>query len=359
MKFTVDSGLWALGSEVDAPPEVAVLEVSGAVLAWTIHDAAQAVRITFTDLTAADWLWQLVGEAGHVAVVAAAEATAEAAEAAEAGDEVDLELLPEPLVALRRLAVGHWLRRWWPASVRDGIVPLDAAVLDAEVAVATAALEDYFSQDTLDSDIAGLLAPHRHALSGTAASGDPRVLDLIRRCVVLADEAGLGDWSEMLAPQAQSRQDDYALAAGLPGVGGDGAVASGVASVSWTAVPPRTFDAAEHTIDWSVLARDGAVVADIRVATIGPADGIPVRLDSGSTSGRGTLDVDGNATLPLPVTETQAWGHDWTGTTVTVGAETGETEPVRDRVRRYVRARLATPGSDAFLAEILAAEADY
>ena len=346
MKLTVDSGLWALGSEVAAPPEVAVLEVSGAVLAWTIHDPAQAVRITFTDLSAADWLWRLVGEAGHVAVLAAAETA-------------DVLLLPEPLAALHRLAVGHWLRRWWPASARDGIVPLDAAVLDAEVALSTAALQDYFTADTLDSDIAGLLAPHRQALASATAAGDPRILDLVRSCVGLADESGLGDWSEVLAGQGPPRQDDYALAAGQPGAGSDGAIANGVASVSWTAVPPRTFDAAEGTIGWSVRARDGAVVADIRVATIGPADGIPVRLDSGSIAGGGALDVDGNATLPLPATETQAWGHDWTGTTVTVGAAAGETEAVRDRVRRYVRARLAAPGPDAFLAEILAAEADY
>jgi hypothetical protein len=352
MKLTVDSGLWALGSDVDAPPEVAVLEVSGAVLAWTIHDAVQAVRITFTDLPAADWLWRLVGEAGHVAVVAAAEAATEL-------DLTEVLPLPEPLAALRRLAVGQWLGRWWPARARDGISPLDAAVLDAEVALSTAALEDYFTQDTLDSDLAELLQPHRQALSGLAATGDPRVLDLIRSCVGLADESGLGDWSEVLAAQRPPRQDDYALAAGQPGAGDDGAIAGGVASVSWTAVPPRTFDAAERTIDWSVRARDGAIVADIRVATIGPADGIPVRLDSGSIAGGGTLDVDGNAILPLSATETQAWGHDWTGTTVTVGAQAGETEAVRDRIRRYVRARLAAPGRDAFLAEILAAEADY
>ncbi len=356
MKLTVDSGLWALGSDVEAPPEVAVLEVSGAVLAWTIHEPAQAVRITFTDLPAADWLWLLVGEAGHVAVAAAAET------AAEAGDVVDLAevlALPEPVAALRRLAIGHWLRRWWPASARDGISALDAAVLDAEVALSTSALEDYFSQDTLDSDIAGLLGPHREALSGLAAAGDPRVLDLVRSCVGLADESGLGDWSEVLAAQAQPRQDDYALAAGQPGAGDDGTIASGVASVSWTAVPPRIFDAAERTIDWSVRAREDAVVADIRVATIGPADGITVRLDSGSITGGGRLDADGNATLPLPATETQAWGHDWTETTVTVGAESRETEAVRDRVRAFVRARLTTPASDAFLAKILAAEADY
>ena len=92
MKLTVESGLWALGSEVAPPPEVAVLEVSGAVLAWTIHDPAQAVRITFTDLPAADWLWRLVGEAGHVAVVTAAGAPV-ICETADEGRKNDIAFL--------------------------------------------------------------------------------------------------------------------------------------------------------------------------------------------------------------------------------------------------------------------------
>ena len=46
-----------------------------------------------------------------------------------------------------------------------------------------------------------------------------------------------------------------------------------------------------------------AVVADIRVATIGPADGIPVRLDSGSITGGGTIFTAGIvlAVMILPV----------------------------------------------------------
>jgi hypothetical protein len=32
---------------------------------------------------------------------------------------------------------------------------------------------------------------------------------------------------------------------------------------------------------------------------------------------------------------------------------------IRQRVRAFARARLARPGSDAFLAEIVAAESDY
>ncbi|MUL45147.1 hypothetical protein FZI85_06120 [Mycobacterium sp. CBMA293] len=352
MKLTVESGLWALGPEVREPPEVAVLEVSGAVLAWTVHDPAQPVRITFTDLAAADWLWRVLGEAGHVAVVAAVEAGRDV-------DLVDLVPQPEALAALRRLAIGHWLRRWWPTSARDGIIALDPALLDAEVALRTAALEDYFTQDTLDSDIADLLAPHRQALAGAAASGDPRVLDLLDTCVTLVDDVGLGDWSEILAPQTQPRRDDYALAAGEPGTDDGTAIARGVASVAWTAVLPRIFDAAENTVDWSVHPRDGAVVADISVATIGPADGVPVRLDSGPVNASGALDLDGNATLVLAITETQAWVHDWSDTAVIVGADSDEPSAVREHIRRFARARLATPGPDAFLAEILAAEADY
>lgn len=37
----------------------------------------------------------------------------------------------------------------------------------------------------------------------------------------------------------------------------------------------------------------------------------------------------------------------------------GESRAVRDLIRGLVRSRLAVPASDAFLAEILAAEADY
>ncbi|MDR3661985.1 MAG: hypothetical protein P4L86_16645 [Mycobacterium sp.] len=361
MKLTADSGLWVLGTEVDEPPAVAVLEVGGAVLAWTVDEPLQAVRITFTDLAAADWLWRLVGEAGHVAVVAAVADSA--AHAGRPADLVDVVPLSEPLAALRRLAVGHWLRRWWPVSARDGIGALDAALLDVEVALCTAALDDYFAHDTLDSDIAGLLAPHRQTLA-TGGGGDPRAIELIRSCVPLAEDVGLGDWSEIVVPQyVATRRDDYALAAGRSGTDGGGAIASGVATVAWTAVPPQIFDAAERTVDWAVLMRDGAAVADISVATIGPADGVPVRLSSGEIAGHGALGADGRAVLtlagPEPVTETQAWAHDWIGTTVIVGADGGESETVRERIRRFARARLAAPGPDAFLAEILAVEADY
>jgi hypothetical protein len=46
-------------------------------------------------------------------------------------------------------------------------------------------------------------------------------------------------------------------------------------------------------------------------------------------------------------------------TTLTIGADTSESEQTRVRVRQFARARLAAPADDAFLAEIVAAESDY
>ena len=97
----------------------------------------------------------------------------------------------------------------------------------------------------------------------------------------------------------------------------------------------------------------------------GSAADIAVRLRSGDLHGEGVLDERGQSRFPLldakdqPVTETTAWNHDWQAVTVTVGAGVDESTQVRSRVRDFARARLAAPGGDAFLAEILAAESDY
>ena len=70
MKLGAESGLWSTGPQLPPTPLVAVLEVSGAVLSWTIDDAAVAPTITFTDVSRADWLWRVLGESGHSAVAA-------------------------------------------------------------------------------------------------------------------------------------------------------------------------------------------------------------------------------------------------------------------------------------------------
>ncbi|GAB7070879.1 hypothetical protein H7J06_19950 [Mycobacterium hodleri] len=361
MKLEARSGGWSGGPVVADVPAVAVLEVSGAVLEWTVDDpaGAAAARMTVTDVAAADWLWRVVGPTGHAALVSGA-------------DVAEVDVRAEALEPLRRLAVGYWLRRWWPESSRDGIVRLDPSLLDGELALLVSAAQEFFTEDTLDSDVEGLLAPHRVALRALEDGGDPRVLDVVRACVDLADDAGVWPADLPVAPRdaVTGRREDYALAAGADGDRRRGAIATGVASVDWVAVPPRTFDAAEDTVEWSVDATDGSVVAAVRVAVLdgASAGGIAVRLRAGAVGAAGVLDATGAAALPLvddggdAITELRAWDHGWSTATVTVGPDrpgTAEAAALRRRVREFARARLARPGSDAFLAEILAAESDY
>lgn len=379
MRLVADSGLWSTEpvNPTAATPLIALLEVSGAVLSWTVDDPDDAApHITFTDVSRADWLWRVLGEAGHVALVSAVDGVPGHPRGIELAG---VDLVPGSLAPLRRLAIGHWLRRWWPASRQDGLAGLDRALLDVEVAALTAGAQSFFSDDTLDSDVTQLLAPHADALMSRAHSDDSRVVDLVRASAGLAEEIGVGGdrWFELIAAlddprlivtMPTDRRDDYALAAGAgAGPFGAAAIARGVASVAWSGVPPAIFDAGENTVDWSVDARGSAVVAVVQAAVIGPdpATGIAVRLRSAAIEGLGTLDAGGRATLPLqdgrgqPLTESVAWDHDWSATSVLAGAESTESPEIRERVRRWARSRLDSPPRDAFLAEILAAESAY
>ena len=361
MRLVRDSGLWRTGPVVPAGPTAAVLELSGAVLAWVVDESPASVAMTLTDTAVADWLWRVVGEDGHVALLAAIDAAD--ARGADEFEVPGVRIHADALTALRRLAFGHWLRRWWPASARDGIVALDPAVLDGEVALATVAAEDYFADDTFDSDVADLLRPHLPALAALAAHGDPRAGALAAACLDLADDVGATNGAR-IAVAAAGRRDDYALAAGArPGARPDVLIASGVGSVDWTAVPPGLFDAADGTVDWAIEVEGTAPVATVRVATSAAVDGIEIRLRSGPFDAVGALTADGRATLALgSMTEDQAWGHDWSVTTVSVGADVsapGDAAATRKRVRDFARRRLARPDADAFLVEILAAESDY
>jgi hypothetical protein len=378
MRLIADSGLWIAGRETEAPPLAAVLEVSGAVLSWTIDGAPGDAQITLTDLSRADWMWRVLGEAGHVALASALPTAAEPHTIELTG----VDIAPGSVAPLHRLAVGHWLRRWWPASRRDGIAGLDRALLDVEVALLTVGAQSFFTDDTLDSDVAELLQPHAPALIVHVRADDARIRDLVRAGAELADEVGIDGvgWTELVAALDDSRvvldlptgrRDDYALAAGADaGPRGVAPIARGVASINWGGVPSRIFDAGEDTVDWYVEATGAAVAAVVQAAVIGPdpATGVTVRVLSGELGGSGALDADGRATLPLldaqrrPLAESVAWDHDWANTSVIIGADVSESRETRARIRRWARARLegaADPENQAFLAEILAGESSY
>jgi hypothetical protein len=366
MKLVAESGLWSTGPLAVPTPLVAVLEVSGAVLSWTVDDPGGSAQITFTDLLRADWLWRILGESGHTA--AAAALGGRSPENAQSVELAGVDVVEGSLEPLRRLALGHWLRRWWPASHRDGIAALDSALLDAEIALVTAAAQDFFTDDTFDSDVAGLIRPHVVALGSLAREGDPRVGELVRACADLADDIGVAvEADREVEPSRAGRRDDYALAAGPDFAQRGAAIARGVGSINWGAVPPGIFDAAENTIEWRIEA-DGPVVNSVVRAELSGTDsptGIAVRLRSGAIVGTGAMGADGTATFPLvdaqqrPMTESAAWDHDWRASTVTIGAEVQESSQTRERIRDFARTRLNRPAGDAFLAEILAAESDY
>lgn len=377
MRLVADGGLWSIGPAPAPVPLAAVVEVDGAVLAWTVDAPEAAARITLTDPGRADWWWRVVGEAGHHALVEAAGSAPP--DAAAVLDLPGIDVRPGSLEPLRRVALGHWLRRFWPESIRDAIAALDPAVLDAELAVATIGAEDFFGDGTLDSDITDLLAPHAATFVELVAGGDPRIVELARRCVDLVEEMGLlaPGWSavadaiEVLSTvpsAAAGRQDDYALAAGRDTMAESaGVIARGAASMTYSGVPGSVFDAAEDTVRWTIAVQDGQAVAVLSTLTLGRGtpDGISIRLRNNKFRAEGALDAQGRATLPLlgaagePLMAAQAWDADWTATTVTVGAEVDETAEVRERIRRFARNRLAEPRPGAFLAEILAAESDY
>lgn len=362
MKLMSDSGLWSTGPSVAPSPLHAVLEVSGAVLSWTVDDPSGDPQITFTDPARADWLWRVLGEDGHRAVASTVDQAPP--DEAHAVDLSGVDVLPGSLDPLRRLAFGHWLRRWWPASQRDGIATLDAALLDAEIAILTAAAEAFFSDDTFDSDVTAVLRPHVAALNAHVQEGDPRVVDLVEKCVDLADEVGMAFDS----PARSSRRDDYALAAGGEADRTTSAtLTTGVGSVHWSAVPAGVFDAAENTVTWSVEAADNGVTAIVRVelSGLGSPNGVGARLRSGIYGGGGELGADGRAAFPVvdsdgqSISESAAWDHDWRATELMIGSAGGESAQTRERIRSFARSRLASPADDAYLAEILAAESDY
>ncbi|MGE0221273.1 hypothetical protein, partial [Mycolicibacterium sp.] len=336
-----------------------VQAVAGAVLPWPVDAPDGAAPIAYPDVDRAAWLGRAGGVGGHSALVAAV------ADAPVAGviDLPGVEIATGALAPLRRLALGHWLRRWWPGSQRDGIAELDAALLDGELALRTAAAEDYLGDDTFDSEVTALL--HPAALHRWARDGDPRAAELARACVELGEDLGVAATEPEAAPVR--RRADYALAAGAGADRRAEAIASGVSSLRWAAVPPGVFDAAEHTVDWRIEATGSAVRAVVRTELSGPAspDGIAVRVTSGPVAGAGVLDAAGAATVELfddgraALTESAAWNHDWRDTSVGVGADVDEPQQVRDRVRDFARDRLRRPAPDAFLAEILAAESDY
>lgn len=203
--------------------DVTVLEVLGGHLTWRLLDGGPlpAAVLDRADL-AQEWLWAVFGEQIALAV--------------EAGADVELPAapeLPELVLSAWRLGYAHWAVRWWPASVLDGIAPLDERLLFDEIAVLSA------------------------------------------ECEMLVDGADQAV-EEVDLPVYVGRAEDYALAAG-PAAAPSGALvlARGSTGWDWRCCPPGLLDASERAISWEVRREGGRTTVSVRAVA---APGLPAEV---------------------------------------------------------------------------------
>lgn len=292
-------GLWVLGTPLTLPaPLIQVVEGRGAVLEWAADAEPTAVPVlTVVDTAEADWLWQLIGEPAHAALLT--------------GSAAEPRWRPELLVALRRIAHGLWLRTWWPASPHDGIPELRRDLLDAELSRLCAELDD------------------------------------------IVDDERLPRWAAVPVPT----RAEFALAAhGTRDDSDEPRIATGSATLAWQGVPTGIFDATEHPVSWAV---DAAPEPELHVrvrllpeAAAGLVEGIEVAAElPPHDTATGALDARGEARLRLPLTASEAWGQDWAALRLRVGRAVAESAGTRRRVRALARARGEAADALSFAAE--------
>jgi len=249
------------------PERTALLEGRGATLHWDVLTGGPPATEVHDDRRAADWLWEIDGDSGA-----------------------------------RTLAYLGWARAWWPASTVAGVPALDPALLAAELAVATAAVEHLLDDEHAVERALAAAVGAVHPLAALAA--DPELgsaaAELAAQLAELADDHGI-----MLpdpVPASPSRSG-FALAAGGMAEG-DVVVLRGSSAVDWALVPQGTVDAAADAT-WTVVRRGGESVLEVSVPMAPAATGIPLAARFGpvelSLGERADGAVTGHAPVPASV----------------------------------------------------------
>ncbi|MFI9405402.1 hypothetical protein [Nocardia sp. NPDC052316] len=325
-------GLWIIGPagaptvlDEAAGIDVLVLEAAGGHLSWSLLAGQTLPAAVLDDVRLAqEWLWAVFGARVALAV-----------DAGESGEMAAAPEIPQLVTDAWRLGYAHWAARWWPASIIDGIAPLDERLLRDDIATLSQACE--LIVDGADEFIE---AAEQH----TAEVADTR-----------------------------GRAADYALAAGPATAVPNGALvlARGSGGWDWHRCPPGLLDASERAVSWEVVRAAGSTTVLVRVVAAARGE-VPshlhphalVRTSSGTAVA--TLSLAGDvwvAEVPAP---------EGAESTVTVqvyvpgvgGPEPGSPE-MRRRVRELALSRLSRATDPAgnsadppLLAEIAAAESD-
>ncbi|PPK67216.1 hypothetical protein V5P93_003553 [Actinokineospora auranticolor] len=257
----VDVGEWP------HPERTALVEGRGALLAWDVLSGAvfPAARV-YDPVRAADWLWEVYGPEVAAELLGGAESVTAREDESPVRDACAL------------LAHLGWVEAWWPASSVAGVPAVDPVLLNAELAVATAAVEHL-----LDDEDATARALAVATLPDIAV--DPEVAALAARLAELADDHGVA----LPEPVAAPSRSEFALAAGGSDRTGTISVLSGVSPVDWAAVPAGVVDAAAGA-EWAVVREPGGTVLEV---TVLPAPGLAPRPRLSARFGDVELPLDG------------------------------------------------------------------
>ncbi|SDG04010.1 hypothetical protein SAMN05216553_10524 [Lentzea fradiae] len=267
-------GVIRVGSLPSRPERTALVEARGALLAWDVlGDPVPAVEIHDAE-QAAEWLWEVYGPTAAAAIL---------------GDvtEVELALLGGSVEALAWL---RWAQAWWPASTIGGIPALDPALLAAEIAVHTAAVEHLLDDDeAVTRALANVTAP--------AGNVSAEVLALYEQVETIAEDFGV-----TVSPAAAKRRVEWALAAGEAPSRDGLRLRSGATAVDWSLVPAGVLDAVAP-VWWEVRRTAGATVLSVSVeaapaakpvdllARCGPDLEVPLYPDGGAFVGASDVDA--------------------------------------------------------------------
>ncbi|MFI7001223.1 hypothetical protein [Nocardia sp. NPDC050175] len=313
---------------LDGAPEidVLVLEAAGGHLTWSLLDGPALPAAVIDDVKLAqDWLWAVFGEEVALAV-----------DAGETGELTAVPGLPELVTSARRLGYAHWAARWWPASIIDGIAPLDERLLLDDIA--TLSEECEMIVDGADAPFEVTETPDR-------------------------------------VPEARGRAEDYALAAGPASATPPGALvlARGSGGWDWRRCPPRLLDASEQAVSWEVVRQAGTTTVSVRAVTA-PQSHFPSYLHPHVLVRTSAGTADAALTLAGDIWTTEVPAPEGAESAVTVaiyvpgvGSDSSEHggPAVRQRIRDLAVQRLrraADPADEAgdapLLAEIDAAASD-